>query len=49
MHNGLNVMSVDDDEKLRRANIRLALLLVTAVAGVLVLFVWSVIASGGAA
>ncbi len=46
MRTGVNVMSVDDNAKLRRANIRLALLLAAAVVGVLALFVWSVTSSG---
>jgi len=41
-------MSANDESKLRRANIRLALLLAAVVAGVLVAFIWSVTSSGGA-
>ena len=45
MRTVVNVMSVDDNAKLRRANIRLALLLAVVVVGVLALFVWSVSSS----
>ncbi len=47
MHTGIEVMSVDDDVKLKRANIRLALLLAAVAGGVLALFFWSVTSSGG--
>ena len=40
-------MPVDDESKLRRANIRLALLLAAVAAGVLAMFFWSVTSSGG--
>jgi len=49
MRTDVDVMSVDDDSKLRRANIRLALLLAAVAAGVLVMFFWSVTSSGGVA
>jgi len=48
MHKDMDVMSVDDEVKLRRANIRLALLLAAVAAGVLAMFFWSVTSSGGA-
>jgi hypothetical protein len=41
------VMSVDDKSKLKRANIRLALLLAAVAAGVLAVFFWSITSSGG--
>ncbi|VAW74959.1 hypothetical protein MNBD_GAMMA13-2079 [hydrothermal vent metagenome] len=43
MRTDVNVMSVDDDEsKLRRANIRMALLLAVVAVGILAMFFWSV-------
>ena len=48
MRTSASAMSVDDESKLRRANIRLALLLAAVVVGVLVAFIWSVTSSGGA-
>jgi len=45
MRTDVNVMAGDDNTKLRRANIRLALLLAAVVVGVLALFVWSVTSS----
>jgi len=48
MRTSTHVMSADDESKLRRANIRLALLLAAVVVGVLVAFIWSVTSSGGA-
>jgi hypothetical protein len=48
MDTDVDVMSVDDESKLRRANIRLALLLAAVAAGVLFMFFWSVTSSGGA-
>ncbi len=48
MHTGTSTMSAEDESKLRRANIRLALLLAAVVVGVLAAFFWSVTSSGGA-
>jgi len=48
MRTSAHTMSADDESKLRRANIRLALLLAAVVVGVLVAFIWSVTSSAGA-
>ncbi len=49
MRTSATTMSVDDESKLRRANIRLALLLAAVVVGVLVAFFWSITSSSGGA
>ena len=46
MRTDVNVIAGDDNTKLRRANIRLALLLAAVVVGLLALFVWSVTSLG---
>jgi hypothetical protein len=47
MRQGADTMSVDDESKQKRANIRLALLLAAVAAGVLAVFIWSVASSPG--